>query len=236
MAMSDDPIQIFISYSRDDDDRPPGMPDAMGFVEYLHKQMAHTFTTSGRERPTIWRDVDNIYRGQHFWPKIEQELEASDILLVILSRNWMTSDWCRKELSYFADCLRRRDQPIDGRIIAVVKNDIAPVPRPPELEHHEGYRFYSRSGREVGGELEFFARGKPIEDRYWPLFDELCDFLLRRSRQIKRVVHAAPPEPDGPKVYVAKTASDMLGEYIRVVNELTTLGYRVVPNGRITFR
>ena len=66
--MSDEQIQIFISYARDDDEPAPDIAGTMGFVDFLHRQLDHSFK-SGRERPEIWRDVKNIFRGERFWPK-----------------------------------------------------------------------------------------------------------------------------------------------------------------------
>lgn len=229
--MTDKQIQIFISYARDDDAQTPGIPDAIGFVDHLHQQMAHAFKNSGRERPQIWRDVDNIFRGERFWPKIQQELDNSNLLIVILSENWMASEFCRKELEYFRQCRERRGEPIDENIIVVAKNEIDVRERPVGLQETEGYLFYRKTGRLRMGPIEdFFVRGKPVANLYWPIFDELCTYLVSKSKYLRRVPYSEVQVPThAGTVFVAKPASDMLDEYIRVVKELTNHGYNVVP-------
>jgi TIR domain len=229
--MSDEQIQIFISYARDDDEPAPNIANAKGFVDYLHRQMNHKFKVSGSERPEIWRDIDNIYRGEHFWPKIQKELDKSALLLVILSQNWMASDYCRRELEYFIESIQRRGEAVEESIIVVAKNHVPIDERPWGLQKQEGYCFYRESDRQRLGDIEeFFVRGSPVENHYWPLFDELCTFLIKRSGQLRRVKFTEPQLPTNARtIYVAKTATDMFDEYIRVVSELTNHGYNVVP-------
>jgi TIR domain len=228
--MSDEQIQIFISYARDDDEPAPDIAGTMGFVDFLHRQLDHSFK-SGRERPEIWRDVKNIFRGERFWPKIQLELDKSALLLVILSENWMASEYCRKELAYFRECRNRSGEEVDERIVVIAKNDVELQERPEGLKNTEGYSFYQHIDRPRLGEIEeFFVRGRPVENLYWPMFDELRTFLCRRSKQLRRTSLTEPEaSTNGRTVYVAKPASDMLDDYIGLVKELTDHGYEVVP-------
>jgi hypothetical protein len=230
--MSERPIQIFISYARDDDARPPpGAPGTMGFVEYLQAFMDHKFKTTSPQRPQFWRDDDNLYRGEQSWPVIEKALSESSFLLVVLSKNWIDSDYCKRELAHFVRRFQERSESFDERIIIAAKNHVEREGRPRGLEHQDGFKFYVLSDRVKLSEVELFAFGKPLDDRrYWATFDELCDFILRRVRQLNsRHAPMAETSMGGRTVYVAKPASDMLGHYIGVVKELTSRGYNVVP-------
>jgi hypothetical protein len=227
--MSDEAIQIFITYARDDDLPPPDLPSERGFVKFLHDYLNYKFQNFGPLRPIIWRDVDNIYRGEQFLPKIHEELSKSSLLLAILSPNWMSSEYCRGELDYFIECRKRLNEPIVERIVAVEKNEVDRALRPVGLQNQEGYRFYAHTGRQIGPVSEFFERGKP-NNAYWPVFDELFAFLLNRLGQLSREPFTAPEVSNGRTVYVAKPASDMFDDYIRVVAELTKNGYSVVPS------
>jgi TIR domain len=231
-AMSERPIQIFVSYARDDDARPPpGAPGTMGFVEYLQTFMDHKFKTTSPQRPQFWRDDDNLYRGEQSWPVIEKALNESSLLLVVLSKNWIGSDYCKRELAHFVRRFQERGESFDERIIIAAKNHVEREGRPSGLQHQDGFKFYALSDRVRIPEVEFFAFGKPLEDRrYWATFDELCDFILRRVRQLNsRYAPMAETSVGGRTVYVAKPASDMLDHYIGVVKELTSRGYKVVP-------
>jgi hypothetical protein len=228
-----EPIQIFISYARDDDTKPPpGAPGTMGFVEHLHVFMNYSFTNAGPQRPQFWRDEDNLYRGERSWPVIEKALNESSLLLIVLSKNWINSNYCKRELAHFVSRLQQRNESFDERIIIAAKNHVGREGRPLGLEYQEGFKFYAVSDRAKLSEGEFFVRGKPLDDgRYWASFDELCDFILRRVRHLNS--HGARVTEtnfdSGRTVYVAKPASDMLGHYIRVVKELSSRGYNVIP-------
>lgn len=230
VAVADAAIQVFITYARDDDLPPPDLPSKKGFVRYLHDYLNWRFQTSGPMRPTIWRDVDNIYRGEQFQPKIHGELNKSSLLLVVLSPNWMSSDYCRAELEYFVECRKRLNEPIAERIIVVEKDEVSRELRPDGLQNQEGYKFYTHTGRQIGPTTTFFRRGEPDENLYWPVFDELFAFLLNRSRQLTHEPFTGPEASTGRTIYVAKPATDMFDNYIRVVAELTKNGYNVVPN------
>ncbi len=222
--MPDESVQIFISYAHDDNDAPPNILDGMGFVTYLQDYLNYKFKTAGPLRPKVWRNVENIHRGERFPAPLREALDRSTLLLVVLSQNWMGSDYCLDELEYFKECRARRNEPIDERIIIVELNEVDRTVRPAELENQEGYKFYELTGRETQPVVEFFVRGKPVDNLYWPVVDELFALLLRRAGQLVRGTFALPP-PTGRTVYVGKPATDMFDQYIRVVAELTNKGF-----------
>src|SRR5438445_11187569 len=84
--------QIFISYARDDDAAPPDLSreEAKGFVTSLHEQLLYEFQELGQPRPKIWRDTRGINPGDQFEPLIDEAIAASSLLVVVLSRNWLT--------------------------------------------------------------------------------------------------------------------------------------------------
>src|SRR5271165_7017966 len=148
MATQDGTVRIFISYARDDDlAPPPGSAGEMGFVKFLHEHLDYKFKSSGPLRPAIWRDVDNIYRGEKFLPRIHDELQRSSILVVVLSQNWMSRDNCKGELEHFLEWRRKNNKVVDEDIILVVKNNVDLEDRPPGLQNQEGYQFYERTNR-----------------------------------------------------------------------------------------
>lgn len=226
--MPDDAVQIFISYARDDNEPPPGIPGAKGFVEFLHEQLKYKFKTSGPLRPALWRDTDNIADGEPFPSRLEQELDKSSLLLVVLSPNWMDREFCRRELEYFRECRERCGEPIDERIVVVEKIPVDLSSRPVGIRNQVGYRFYRQTGRPVRPIEEYFDHGEPIANLYWPVFGELFAHLLAACARLGGS-RPSPSPTNGRTVFVAKTASDMFDEYIRVVAELTAKGYEVVP-------
>jgi hypothetical protein len=63
----------------------------------------------------IWRDDRSMHAGALVTPEIEAALRTSDILIVLLTPQWLMSNWCRKEYSIFESS--RRD---DSYIIPIL--------------------------------------------------------------------------------------------------------------------
>ncbi|MEY9360906.1 hypothetical protein ABH994_003627 [Bradyrhizobium yuanmingense] len=218
---------IFISYARDDDRVRPGSTDLKGFVTFLDDSIRYEFTELGPQRPKIWRDTRRIVDGAQFTPDIEDALKQASLLLVVLSPNWMASEWCKRELEIFAKY--HGPEGIRERIVVVAKRHVDRERWPSLLQGQTGFRFYARNEdpEDVAPDREFFDRGEPQDARYWDKLKELAAFLVKRSPR-------PPPPPSyastGRTIFVAKPASDMRQAYDRVVSELVKRGYTVVPN------
>jgi hypothetical protein len=133
----EDAVQIFISYARADDKPVPGVPGALGFVEFLYAWLNYKFRRSGPIRPVIWRYVDHTSPGEPFSSRLEAELRKSSLLLVVQSGNWMASRYCRNELKYFKDYRKRVKEPSGERIIIVQKNAMEVYCGLPEQQNFE---------------------------------------------------------------------------------------------------
>src|SRR5882757_2389900 len=97
------PVQIFMSYARADDDLPQDSPPAAkGFVTHLYNELRYELRTAGNPA-IIWRDTRRIERGDQFDQLIRDAIASSAILVVVLSENWMASQYCRDELKCFAE-------------------------------------------------------------------------------------------------------------------------------------
>jgi hypothetical protein len=229
-------VQVFVSYARDDDAQPPDSPDAKGFVSYLYDQLQYEFL-SGKPRPKIWRDTRRIGKGDLFDPVIEEALGSSALLVVVLSRNWIASDYCRQELEHFAQHWSRANKDVRERIVLIGKRHIPPNERPPLLQGQQGFAFYAvDESDEVAPETEFFVRGKVRDPRYVERVEELARFLLQRAARLGgpiEVRSSAPSvAPNGRTVYLAKPADDMREAYDRLVKELQGRGYSITPDPR----
>src|SRR5215472_15226936 len=161
---------VFISYARDDDTPPPGMPDAKGFVTFLYEQLQYEIRNQGPERPKFWRDDKRIAGAEQFTPAIEEALKSTSYLLVILSPNWLSREWCRRELETFARYRAAEGVDVRQRVIVVGKRHVDRDSRPPQLQGQVGYPFYSGGGDkdEVDGQFDYYSHGKVRDDdRYW---------------------------------------------------------------------
>ena len=88
---------VFISYRRLDDDPPPDMPEAGGFVRYLHQQVRWELSQLGVPDAILWRDRNMIAPNDDWPEKILDELHRADLFLAIVSRNYVNSGWCKRE-------------------------------------------------------------------------------------------------------------------------------------------
>jgi TIR domain len=217
---------IFISYARDDDVPPPGVPKGKGFVTFLDEAIRYEFRNLGPERPSIWRDTRRISDSAQFTPEIEEALKDASFLLVVLSPNWMARPWCRRELDTFAKY--HGPDGIRERIFVVSKRHVEHDKRPSLLQGQVGFEFYVRDTDpgEIGGDQDFFGRGQVLDDRYWAKVSQLAaSLLLRKPPPVPKPLYP----PSGRTIFVAKPASDMRAGYDRIVSELAGKGHSVVP-------
>src|SRR4051794_7534536 len=75
-------MSIFISYSRSD----------VGFVDWLAKRLV-------KRRHNIWMDRWELSIGDSLVSKIQSALTDSDAMLIVLSKNSVASEWCKRELN-----------------------------------------------------------------------------------------------------------------------------------------
>jgi hypothetical protein len=238
-AAADD-FQIFISYARDDNRGPPNRADLKGFVTYLDEQLNYEFTVRGPDRPRLWRDTEEIAASELFDERIRDAIGQSSVFVVVLSPNWISRpQTCGRELAAFAE--RWKDEGTEGikHRIVVVGNRFVPREDIPELlQGQVGHLFYEMIKRgDVQKAIEFFSRGKAVDDRCDKSIEELADRLLnlmKRGRALNgrgnaRPV-AAPPTPNGRTLYLAKPTTDLQPCYNRLVKELLGRGYRLLPD------
>ncbi len=185
------PVQIFISYAWSDNTSPPDLPNAKGFVTFLHQQLAYELRSFGEPMPHLWRDTKHVERGNQFDPIIDSELKSSAVLVVVLSRIWMSRPNCRAELDNFVTHWRaagENDQQIRKRIVLICKHCIAPANRPEMLQGQEGYALFEG---EAGREQEFYFRGEIRDKIYHDCVRDLASYLWREAAK------AATPSGSG---------------------------------------
>jgi hypothetical protein len=235
------PIQIFMSYARHDDSTPPDLPKAHGFVTFLDRQLTYELRSLGEPLPHIWRDTRHIEPADQFDPLIEEAIDGSALLVVVLSRNWLHRPYCLAELTRFGERWQSEGEAgIRKRIVVVSKHHIDPNQRPALLRGQSGFEFFSG---DAGREHDFFARGEIRDPMYPDRVRELSSYLWRTAARMTAAPGQRPPSPkerprpaavvtpsNGRSVYLAKPAKDMRDAYLRVIEELQGRGYTVVPD------
>ena len=236
--MSDD-VVIFMSYAHDDDLILAPGPDELGFVSFLDQQLRLKLRDLGARQANVWRDRRRISQGDQFADITDDGLKRAELLVVVMSPNWMQRPYCRKEFDTLLS-LRKAAGVTNPttRTLVVGKGYVDRIARPAELQGQEGFLFYSRDDEnDVSAITPFFNRGK-CNDRFYAELDDLASGLQQRVTQIlsgapaTQTARATAPivAPNGRTVFLAKPASDMKGPYVRLVTELQGKGFNVAPD------
>ena len=235
--MPDGP-EVFISYRVLDNHPPPDGP-ARGFVDYLLTQIRYDLTQLGIPDAILWQDRSKIAPADDWNDNILSALNSAQLFIAILSKNYITSDWCNKEL----DTMTSRVETIDARarerrIFRVDKHKVPENKVPISLRTVQSVQFY-REDRYSDSVDEYFWRGKVrYIDEYEGAVKKLAQGICSRLEELgiqcqpkeqpKARVESARPS-NGRVVFVAQPAGDMVQPYRTLVRELEDTGFRVTP-------
>src|SRR5262245_55343294 len=235
--------EVFVSYRRLDDELPPDCSsDSGGFVGYLLRQVRYDLRQMGVPDAVLWRDRAKIELGDRWSEAIHKALNSAELIVAILSRNYVTSDWCAKELSAMASRIAMLDAE-DGQrpIFRVDKHSVPEHEIPETLRCIQAVRFY-REDDETKRVDEYFWRGKVRRsDDYDRAVHDLARAICERLDKLGiplTPLHSDPPSlsaythyrSNGRVVFVAKPASDMEEAYRTLVRELRGTGEGVTPD------
>ncbi len=230
---------IFLSYRRVDDEPPPENPNGK-YVEHLRKQLLWELRQLGVPKTVLWMDRYEIETGD-IWPEALREgLEKSDLFIALLSRNYITSRWCEKELGAMAQQISHCEPDLQRqRIFRVDKHRVPETKIHDVLKNIQAVRFYEED-LETDSEEEFYYRGRVVhETKYFDAIHELAVAVYNRLERlgVEMGPQSLPPAVEKPcngrVVFVAKPARDMKSEYETLTSELTRAGYRLLPDPKI---
>ena len=246
MPTEQEQIQIYLSYAPDDDGVPPGAPSTSGFVTALAGYLEYAFQFHGYPRPSTWRARREEDETTDLDPNTKDAIDASSLMLILFSRNWVHRLRCCKELEYFMSRWRSNGESVRHRIIVARKNYVEEKEYPAlfatgSIPRDTGFDFFKFDGRlEPGNERLYFdpQRESQTSD-YAQIASELGRSLWLRARDCLRtdrpqvVTNATPlaqqASQGGYTIYLAKPGPDMLKEYRRIARELCERGFNIIP-------
>lgn len=97
------------------------------FISYSHKDFdaaSRVCTFLGRNRVSVWQDVENLRPGEVFDERIQRAIATSGFLLVLISERSANSEYVQLEVQYALE-FRQRGLPLE--VVPVLIEDI-PVP------------------------------------------------------------------------------------------------------------
>jgi hypothetical protein len=235
-----DEREVFISYRRLDDIVPDDHRSRYGFVNYLLRQVRARLQEEGVPGALLWQDRSKIEPGDVWSDAIKNALNRAELFVAILSRNYITSPWCKQELDTMKSRVEMLGPPAGTRrIFRVDKHKVPESTVPDALRGIQSVRFY-REDNDAKCIDEFFWGGKVrLSREYDKALLELTSAISRRLEELgipsepdrqpePEVDHACPS--NGRVVFVAKPAGDMDESYRTLVEELRGRGFRITPD------
>ncbi len=222
---------VFLSYARADDEPPPNDPTTRGWVTYFWQHLRWAISDEGVSQAKLWRDRYEIEPAERFTDKIEAALRESSLLVPVLSRNWVTREWCLKELARFEEL---RPEDADKRVVLIKKSDPPEDAIPELLRNREGYKFFVK---DPTGDIQYFYwQGLEDKKAYFDLIRKIARWIAEQL--ISRTDRGPDPKPDlAPQrraIFVAAPADELRDAWQRLVNDLEKSGFAVTPaEGRL---
>jgi hypothetical protein len=175
--------QIYISYRRLDNLPPPDSPNSFGFFDYLLRQLRYELQQRGVSNAIIWKDRLLIEPGD-VWSEaiLNAILKEADLVIVILSNNYIVSNWFERELATI-EARQRLDFDRQSIIFRVDKHPVPENQVPETLRRTQSVRFYRE---DVTGRVdEFFWRGKArFPDDYGKAVRHLAAAIYKRLESL----------------------------------------------------
>jgi TIR domain len=224
---------IFISYAHLDNQ--PLTPDQEGWVTRFHESLQTILTVRMGHKALIWRDR-KLSGNDSFADEIVAQFPKTEILVSVLSKCYVESEWCRREVQEF--CRNCGEVRIGNkyRIIKVVKLPVDSVdPLPPLMKDMLGYDFFTYKDKEQGKiplELDPFyfpeLRQLYIEKLY-VLADDIIELTKKVEGQASGTQKELPRAPARPQVFLAQCSWDQRDARDALDIDLRQHSYPILP-------
>ena len=217
---------IFVSYAHIDNQPVHGQEQ--GWISYFIDNLgAETGRQMGRsEHFSVWMDF-KLNTNDSVTPEIEQQLRDADVLIIMMSQGWLSSEWCVKELDYFSEV----HNDLEKRVFVVNMNGVPREAQPESLHDLLTVPFYEKTAQDKIRQLGY-PIPEPADKEY---FYRTVDLAEQLSGTLQRLptesVHTDPPKITEPKatVYVAAVNDSLFDQRSMLVSELAQFEVQVLP-------
>jgi TIR domain len=230
-----DPFEydLFISYAHRDNQPVPG--NETGWVQTLYACVKHQLGVRLGRDPSLWMDSADLRHGHAVSEQLVHKVKKSAALLIVLSRSYLNSEWCRKERNEFLKLTRERGGIESIYIVEVDQIDRAEIPS--ELSDLRTFRFWKPL---EGGAVKMLGFPRPDkDDDYFNRVVELCTQIARLLQKpppppesidcAGLTDHTSLPWPEPPLVFLAQVTDDLDMEAAFVRSFLEQQGISVLP-------
>ena len=185
-----DRYNAFISYAWCDNETldPGGKGWISTFVDRLWKLLRRELPREMAKVP-IWLDYEQLRGSDNVTDRIRRELEASRLLVPVISRGYLESPWCTQEREIFI----KRHGPDSGRIFPVWMEPIDDLP--PELASLLKYQFWYEDDHKQP-RTRWFPDIDPTDREYGFIQQNMARHMAARIEKAMLEEASAPlPEP-----------------------------------------
>lgn len=218
---------VFISYAHDDDIKPSIDKEACGWVTFFWNVLFDILIENGDKHAGLWIDHNQIKPASPFTPEIEKALEQARLFIAVFSKNWIQSEWCKKEFQFFYD----KHSDASDRLIPVYKHLLEREALPKAIQGHEariGFQFFEIDDKTKHANY-FYFQGQIEKQRYLSVIQEIAELIANKLDDAQLSSSTTPITLPEKTVYIALAASDLREERQFLVNNLEKMGIDVVP-------
>jgi hypothetical protein len=200
-------IDVFISYAHADDIRDVGEDRKWveGFTDDLRKRLERQLKLIGKGESALylWND-QTLERNRDLPTTLAAKLDKSAILMVILSKKYLNSRWCKFERDKFLKTvLAERSRSEAKSTVFLIKTDNIDEDDLPPGFTQPGYDFFIEY-KQKGFVRRLHPHGNETEkEKYRDEFDRMSNQLIEELENMRseREVKKRPPpkiKPDAP--------------------------------------
>ena len=203
---------IFISYAHDD--------NTLGWIDAFHDLLSKTLKTMfGKNQPIqIWRD-QQMNGNQIFDKTICDIIENAALFISLLSNNYLSSDYCRKELDWFISHSQSKGHSLYigqyyHRVIHGLLIRIPPEKWPSALQGRTGFHFYDEQSCGGDGLLQLEINSPAFNSVFKKFIDAIYQSLKIMKQARKELPSPTPNNNKTTKIFFANT-SDSLESHVK---------------------
>jgi len=220
---------VFVSYAHIDN--RPDREGERGWVEAFERALRLRLLKRFGREVAVWRDPE-LDRSQRFDPVIEQAVRGSAVMISLISRSYLASDYCRQELAWFAEKAVREPAGLEVdhhvRVFPLLLYNIPPHEWPEVCRAISGFAFHDAAEREFGKPLH--PDRDDFTDRLCRVVEEIHTVLTAMSRQATEPGAPAIEAAGARRVFLADVADDLRRDRRLLRQRLESEGIEVVSS------
>jgi hypothetical protein len=224
---------VFISYGHIDN--LSSRDEEQPWVTRFHEDLKAYLSTNLGRAAEIWRD-DRLSGNSLVEDEIVDQFHATATLVSVLSKRYLESEWCRKEIDAFCRAAERNGGLVirnKTRVLKVMLRPFGPGERdsmPAILRDAIGYEFY----QEVEGSRFLplapkFGNAEAYHRKVYFLAEDVAALVQQLEQPTTGGDFPEPAHQPKPVVYLAECSYDRADERQKLRDELRANGYSVLP-------